>query len=162
MANCLDVSLQQIVSSIYYPNAILKNLSEQDIFFDSQGLIDSERNAVVIASNWISAVEEATYNLLIGYEDFLWTKKQQAIFGSMVAKSSRQPYARQEFGLIQPWPLRQALEGAPMDVIHHSKIGTQNAMTWVTNHVQVLLNLMGRSEHFCPHDTISWVCVWWT
>ncbi len=36
-----------------------------------------------------------------------------------------------------------------MDVIHHSEIGTQNAMT-DTNHIQVLLNLTGRSEHFCP------------
>ena len=37
-----------------------------------------------------------------------------------------------------------------MDVIHHSEIGTQNAMTEVTNHIQVLLNLTGRSEHLCP------------
>ncbi len=37
-----------------------------------------------------------------------------------------------------------------MDVIHHSEIGTKNAMTEVTNHIQVLLNLTGRSEHHCP------------
>jgi hypothetical protein len=34
----------------------------------------------VLASNRISAVEEAQYNPLIGHEDFLWTMKQQAIF----------------------------------------------------------------------------------
>jgi hypothetical protein len=38
--------LQQIFSSIYDPNAILKNLSEQDICLDIKDLIDSERNAV--------------------------------------------------------------------------------------------------------------------
>ncbi len=36
----------------------------------------------VLASNQISAVEEAIYNSLIYYEDFLWTKKKPAIFGS--------------------------------------------------------------------------------
>jgi hypothetical protein len=36
----------KIVSGIYDPNAILKNLSEQDIYFDSKDLIDSKRNAV--------------------------------------------------------------------------------------------------------------------
>ncbi len=136
-ANCLDFREEfllhwQIVSSIYDPNTILKSLYERDICFDSQGFIDSERNAVelndprdskgkisctsfkiwnildkifvlihvqphalsaiqqlqryaivfqnVLASNRILAVEEATYNPLVGYEDFLWTKKQQAIF----------------------------------------------------------------------------------
>ena len=39
----------------------------------------------VLASNRISDVEEAKYNSLICCEDFLWTKKQQAIFGGMVA-----------------------------------------------------------------------------
>ena len=51
----------------------------------------------VLASNRLSAVEEATYNSLIGHEDFLWTKKQQSIFGGMVGKSSRQLYAQQGF-----------------------------------------------------------------
>jgi hypothetical protein len=37
-----------------------------------------------------------------------------------------------------------------MDVIHHSEIGTKRAMTEFTNHIQGLLNLVGRSEHFCP------------
>jgi hypothetical protein len=68
-----------------------------------------------------------------------------------MGKSSRQPsrYAQQGLGSIPSRPLRSALEGAPMDVIHHSKIGTQNAMTEVTNHIPVLLNLTGRSEHLC-------------
>ncbi len=39
-------SLLQIVSGIYDSNAILKNLYEQDIGFDSKDLIDCERNAV--------------------------------------------------------------------------------------------------------------------
>jgi hypothetical protein len=43
---CREESLQQFDSSFYDPNAILKNLSEQDICFDSKDLIDSERNAV--------------------------------------------------------------------------------------------------------------------
>ena len=36
----------QIVSGLYYHNAILQNLSEQDTCFDSKDLIDRERNAV--------------------------------------------------------------------------------------------------------------------
>ena len=35
-----EESLQQIVSGIYYHNAILQNLSEQDTCFDSKDLID--------------------------------------------------------------------------------------------------------------------------
>ena len=41
-----EESLQQIVSGIYYQNAILQNLSEQDTCFDSKDLIDRVRNAV--------------------------------------------------------------------------------------------------------------------
>ena len=41
-----EESLPQIVSGIYYHNAILQNLSEQDTCFDSKDLIDLERNAV--------------------------------------------------------------------------------------------------------------------
>jgi hypothetical protein len=41
-----EESLPQIVLGIYDPNAILKNLSEQDICFDSKDLMDSEKNAV--------------------------------------------------------------------------------------------------------------------
>ena len=100
----------------------------------------------MLASNQILAVEEATYNSLIGHGDFLWP----AIFGDMGGKSSRQLYALQGPGSIRSLPLRQGLEDAPMDVIHHSEIGTQNTVTEVTNHIQVLLNLTGRSEHFCP------------
>jgi len=68
----------------------------------------------------------------------------------MMGQSSRQPYAQEGLGSIRSGPLRSALEGAPMDVIHHSEIGTQNAMAEVTNHIQVLLNLTGGSEHLCP------------
>jgi hypothetical protein len=105
----------------------------------------------VLALNQISEVEEATYTPLICYENFLWTKKQLAIFGGMVGKSSRQLYAQQGSGSILPKPLRLALKGhcAPMDVIHHSVICTQYTMTEVMNRIQVLLNLAGRSEHFC-------------
>ena len=59
----------------------------------------------VLASNRISAVEEAKYNSLIGYEDFLWTKKQQALCGGMMGKSSRQQYAQQGLGSIWSGPL---------------------------------------------------------
>jgi hypothetical protein len=41
----LYASLLQIVSGIYDQNAILKNLSEQDISFDCKDLIDREKNA---------------------------------------------------------------------------------------------------------------------
>ena len=41
-----EESLPQIVSGMYYHNAILWNLSEQETCFDSKDLIDSERNAV--------------------------------------------------------------------------------------------------------------------
>jgi hypothetical protein len=53
----------------------------------------------VSASNQCAVVEEATYNPLICYENSLWTKKQPAIFGSVVGKSSRPPYAEQGLGL---------------------------------------------------------------
>ncbi len=109
-----------------------------------------QRYAIVfrdaLASNRISAVEEATYNPLICYENFLGTKKQPVIFGGMVGMSSRQPYALQGSGSIWPWPLQPGLEGAPIDAIHHSEIGTKHAMTEVMDHIQVLLNSTGRSE----------------
>ena len=38
--------MQQIVSGTFDPTAILKDLSDQDIFSDSKDWIDSERNAV--------------------------------------------------------------------------------------------------------------------
>ncbi len=41
-----EESLLKIVSGTYYPHAILKNLSDQDICCDSKDLIDHERNAV--------------------------------------------------------------------------------------------------------------------
>ncbi len=41
-----EESLPQIVSSIYEPNAFLKDLSEQDICLVNKDLIGCERNAV--------------------------------------------------------------------------------------------------------------------
>ena len=43
-----EESLPQIASGIYFQNAILQNLYEQDICFDSKDLIDQERNAVYL------------------------------------------------------------------------------------------------------------------
>ena len=40
-----EESLQQI-EGIYYHNAILQNLSEQDISFDRKDLVDQERKAM--------------------------------------------------------------------------------------------------------------------
>jgi hypothetical protein len=76
-------------------------------------------------------------------------KKQPVIFGGVVWRSFRQPYAQQRPRSIQPGPLLPALKGAPINVVHHSKIGTQHTKTEVMNHIQVLLNLTGRSEHSC-------------
>ncbi len=42
----LEDFLLQIVSGIYDPNVILKNLSQHDACFESKDLIDLERNAV--------------------------------------------------------------------------------------------------------------------
>ena len=44
----------QIISGIYYHNAILQNLSEQDTCFGSKDLIDQERNAVDQYDQWDS------------------------------------------------------------------------------------------------------------
>ena len=49
----------------------------------------------VLASNQRAVVEEATYIPLICYENFMWTKKQPAIFGGVVGRSSRLQYAQQ-------------------------------------------------------------------
>jgi hypothetical protein len=81
----------------------------------------------VLASNQRAVVEEATYNPLICYENSLWTKKQPAVFGSVVGRPSRLPYAQQGLGSslqliehqvvatksLQSWPLQPALKGAP-------------------------------------------------
>ena len=48
----------------------------------------------VLASNQRAVVEEATYIPLIRYENSLWTKKQPAIFGGVVGRSSRLQYAK--------------------------------------------------------------------
>ena len=88
----------------------------------------------VLASNQRVAVEEATYNPRICYENSLWTKKQPAVFGSVVVRPSRLQYAQQGLGLslqliehqvvatksLWSRPLRPALKGAPMDVKFHS------------------------------------------
>ena len=149
--------LPQIVSGMYYHNAILQNLSEQDTCFDSKDLIDRERNAVdlydqpdskgqksfssfnqlpaiqqlqryaivfrnVLASYQHAVVKEATYIPLICDENSLWTKKLPAIFGGVVGRSSRLPYAQQGLGSnlqhqmvatksIQSGHLRLALKG---------------------------------------------------
>ena len=52
----------------------------------------------VLASNHHTVVKEAAYNPLICYENSLWTKKQPAIFGGVVGRSSRLPYAQKELG----------------------------------------------------------------
>ena len=94
-----------------------------------------QRDAIVfrnvLASNQRVVVEEATYNPLICYENSqVWTKKQPAVFGSVVGMQSRLPYAQQGLGLslqliehqvvatksLLSWPLRPALKGVPMDV----------------------------------------------
>ena len=91
--------------------------------------------------------------------DFLWNKKQPAIFGGVVGRSSRLPYAQQGLGSslqtvehqmvatksLKSGPLRPALKGAPMNVIYHSEIGTQYTMIEVMNHFKVLLESTGRS-----------------
>ncbi len=101
----------------------------------------------VLASNQRAVVKEATYNPLICYENFLWTKKQLVIFCSVVGRSSLLLYAPQGFGSFPPG----SSKGAPMDVIHHSEIGTQHTMIEVMNHIKVLLKSTGRSEHSCSH-----------
>ena len=54
----------------------------------------------VLASNQHAMVKEATYIPLICFENSLWTRKQPAIFGGVVGRSSRPPYAQQQgFGL---------------------------------------------------------------
>ena len=90
----------------------------------------------VLASNQHAVVKEATYIPLICYENSLCTKKLPAIFGGVVGRSSRLPYAQQGLGSSlqhrmdatksrQSGPLRPALKGAPMNVIYHSEIGTR-------------------------------------
>ncbi len=101
----------------------------------------------VLASNQHAVVEEVTYNPLVYDENLPWNKKQPAIYGGVVGRSSWQPYAQQGSGSFRPGPLRPALKGAPMDVIHHSKNDTQHAM----KDIHVLLLLTGESEYFCSH-----------
>ena len=100
----------------------------------------------VLASNQHAVVKEATYIPLICYENSLWTKRQPAIFGGVVGRSSRLPYAQQGLGSslqhqlvatksIQSGPLQPALKGAPGDILYHSEIGTPHTMIEVMNHI---------------------------
>ena len=114
----------------------------------------------VLASNQHSMVKEATYIPLICYESSLWTKKQPAIFGGVVGRSSWLPYAQQGIGSSlqhqmvatkspQSGPLRPALKGVPINIIFHSEIGTQHTIIEVMNHTKVQLKPTGRSEYSC-------------
>ena len=120
----------------------------------------------VLASNQRAVVEEATYIPLICYENFMWTKKQPAIFSGVVGRSSQLLYAQQGLGSslqtvehpmvvtksLRSGPLRPALKGAPMDVIYHSEIGAPHTMIEVMNHIKVLLKSTGRSEYILFQD----------
>ena len=120
----------------------------------------------VLASNQHAVVKEATYNPLICYENSLWTKKLPAIFGWVVGRSSRLPYAQQGLGSslqtvehqmvatksLRSGPLQPALKGAPMDTMYHSEIGTPHTMIEVMNHIKVLLKPTGRSEYILFQD----------
>ena len=121
----------------------------------------------VLASNQRAVVEEATYIPLICYENSLWTKKLPAIFGGVVGRSSRLPYAQQGLGLslqtvehpmvatksLRFGPLQPALKCAPMDTMYHSEIGTPHtmiiSMIEVMNHIKVQLKSTGGSEYSC-------------
>ena len=114
------------------------------------------RNA--LASNQHAV--EATYIPRICYENSLWTKKLPAIFGGVMGRSSRLSYAQQGLGSnlqhqmvatksIQSGPLRPALQGAPMDVVYHSEIGTPHTMIEVMHHIKVQLKPTGGSEYSC-------------
>ena len=83
-------------------------------------------------------------------ESLIWTKKQLAIFISVVERSSGLMYAQQELKWslhllmvatkqLQSGPLRPALKGALMDVKFHSEIGTPLTMIEVMTCIQVVL-----------------------
>ena len=85
----------------------------------------------VLASNPHALVKEATYIPLICYGNSLWTKKLPAIFGGVVGRSSRLPYAQQGLGSslqhqmvatksLRSGPLQPALKCASMDTMYHS------------------------------------------
>ena len=54
------------------------------------------RNVLTSNLNQHAVVKKATYVPLICYENSLWTKKQPAIFGGVVGRSSRLPDAQAE------------------------------------------------------------------
>ena len=74
----------------------------------------------VLASNQHAVVKEATYIPLIYDENSLWTKKLPAIFGGVVGRSSRLPYAQQGLGsnlqhqmvAMKIYPVRASTTGA--------------------------------------------------
>ena len=117
----------------------------------------------VLNSNQHAVVKEATYIPLICYENSLWTKKLPAIFGGVVGRSSRLPYAQQGLGSslqhqmvatksLRSWPLQLALECAPMDTMYHSEIGIPHTMIEVMNHIKVQLKPTGRPEYSGSQD----------
>ena len=55
---------------------------------------------------------------------------------------------------LQSGPLRPALklEGAPMDAMYHSEIGTSHTMIEVMNHIKVQLKPTGISEYILSQD----------
>jgi hypothetical protein len=117
----------------------------------------------VLASNQRAVVEEAMYNPLICYENFMWTKKQPAILSGVVGRSSRLLYAQQGLGSslqhqmvatksLRSGPLQPALKCAPMDTMYHSEIGTPHTMIEVMNHIKVQLKPTGRPEYTGSQD----------
>ena len=71
----------------------------------------------VLASNQRAVVEEATYIPLICDENFMWTKKQPAIFSVVVGRSSRLLYAQQ--GL-----------GSSLQTVEHLMVATKSLRSW--------------------------------
>jgi hypothetical protein len=49
-------------------------------------------------------------------------------------------------------PLRQALNGAPMDVKYQSEISTPHTVIEITNQLKVLIKSTGRSNYFISQD----------
>ncbi len=112
----------------------------------------------MLASDQRAVVNEATYNPLICYENSLCAKKQPAIFGCVLERSSWLPYAQQGLGsrlqllehqvdatkVVQSWPLRQALKSAPMEVKYHPEMETPHTMIEVLkarNRLPLLLTI---------------------
>ena len=71
----------------------------------------------VLASNQRAVVEEAMYTPLICYENFMWTKKQPALFSCVVGRSSWLLYAQQ--GL-----------GSSLQTVEHLMVATKFLRSW--------------------------------